>query len=197
MLQSKPKLMRWLGVGLGSSIILLGLSLADKQLPLIKSSQAQVSSNSAMTLSDVNTIVQEEANNLERPNPSQWKFELQGQSMLVLADEQHNRIRVVAPITSMEDVNSEQVINMLIANYHTSLDARYAVNQQGMVVSVFLHPLDSLQEDDLRSALSQVSELAATFGSQYSSGELNFDQYRNQRNQRNQNQSLPEGDLSI
>lgn len=178
-------------------IILLGLSLVDKQFSLIKPSQAQVSSESAMTLSDVNTILQQEANNLERPNPSQWKFQLQGQSMLVLADKQHNRIRVVAPITSTKDVNSKQVMNMLIANYHTSLDARYAVNQQGMVTSVFLHPLDSLQEDDLRSALSQVSELAATFGTEYSSRELNFNEYRNQGNQKGQNQNLPEGDLSI
>ena len=62
---------------------------------------------------------------------------------------------------------------MLIANYHSSLDARYAVSQ-GIVYSAFLHPLSTLADDQLASALRQVAALATTFGSTYSSGELMF-----------------------
>ncbi len=188
MLLNQQQLRRWIGASVGS-LVLFGLSVSDNET--IAPSQAQVSNNSVMDLSKVNTILEEETNNLERVNPSQWKFQVEGQSMVVIADENHDRIRIVAPITQMQETSSEQVINMLVANYHTSLDARYAVNQQGMVTSVFLHPLSSLQEEDFRSALNQVAQLAITFGTDYSSGELNFDTYRQE------NRELPEEDLSI
>ncbi|NBD34278.1 MAG: hypothetical protein GVY17_15245 [Cyanobacteria bacterium] len=57
---------------------------------------------------------------------------------------------------------------------YSALDARYATNQEGVVVAVFLHPLTSLQQPDFRSALNQVASLATTFGRDYSSGELYF-----------------------
>ena len=62
---------------------------------------------------------------------------------------------------------------MLVANFHNALDARYAVSN-GNVFAAFLHPLSSLEENDLRSALRQVSQLVANFGTTYSSGGLQF-----------------------
>lgn len=62
---------------------------------------------------------------------------------------------------------------ILVANFHTALDARYAV-ANGAVVSVFVHPLSSLQEADLRSGLCQVATLANNFGTSHSSGALGF-----------------------
>ena len=62
---------------------------------------------------------------------------------------------------------------MLVANFHAALDARYAVTD-GTVVAVYVHPLASLQANELRSALRQVANLAANFGTSYSSGELGF-----------------------
>ncbi|MEO0409240.1 MAG: hypothetical protein AAF289_18005, partial [Cyanobacteria bacterium P01_A01_bin.135] len=72
-----------------------------------------------------------------------------------------------------EDLTPAQVGNILIANFHTTLDARYAVSD-GTVVATYLHPLSTLQEQDLRSAVRQVVSLAETFGTTYTSGELLF-----------------------
>jgi len=55
----------------------------------------------------------------------------------------------------------------------TAIDTRYAVTD-GALVSVFVHPLSSLQVDDLRSALYQVARLAQNFGTTYSSEGLTY-----------------------
>jgi hypothetical protein len=127
-----------------------------------------------MTLESLNTILRQEANNVNRTNQQQWQFQLQGRSMVMVANEKHNRMRIVTPITQVQELSSDQLFKMMAANYHSALDARYAINQQGVVVAVFLHPLTSLQKPDFRSALQQVANLAETFGTDYSSGELYF-----------------------
>ncbi|MEO0827465.1 MAG: hypothetical protein AAFY67_17815, partial [Cyanobacteria bacterium J06642_9] len=70
-------------------------------------------------------------------------------------------------------LSAQQVQAMLVANFHSTLDARYAVTN-GTVVAVFVHPLASLQAADLQSGLRQVANLATNFGTSYSSGELGF-----------------------
>jgi len=60
---------------------------------------------------------------------------------------------------------------MLQANYDSALDARYAT-AQGLIWSVFVHPLSSLAEEFLASAIGQVHTAAETFGTTFSSGEL-------------------------
>ncbi|MEL6496862.1 MAG: hypothetical protein AAFQ41_17355, partial [Cyanobacteria bacterium J06623_7] len=77
------------------------------------------------------------------------------------------------PVTNAAGLTSEQMQRMMLANFHTALDARYAI-ADGLVVSTFIHPLSSLQERDLLSAINQVSSLAVTFGSSYTSGEMIF-----------------------
>jgi hypothetical protein len=44
----------------------------------------------------------------------------------------------------------------------------------GLLVAAFMHPLSSLQADDLRSALHQVVKLAENFGTSYASEGLSF-----------------------
>lgn len=60
---------------------------------------------------------------------------------------------------------------LLQANYHSALDPRYAV-EDGELVAAFLHPLSTLSEDQFYSALQQVTEMAWTFGTSYSSSEI-------------------------
>ncbi|MEE8126039.1 MAG: hypothetical protein V3T42_09525, partial [Nitrospirales bacterium] len=52
-------------------------------------------------------------------------------------------------------------------------DARYAVSQ-GILYSAFIHPLSTLDEGMLKSAMDQVANLALSFGSEYTSGSLVF-----------------------
>ena len=70
-------------------------------------------------------------------------------------------------------VPAEHLEMMLIANFHTALDARYALSN-GIIYAVFLHPMSTLTHDQLESAIRQVAALARNFGSSYSSDELIF-----------------------
>jgi len=110
--------------------------------------------------------------NLEGAN-GQWGFQYDGVPMVLITSQEYDRMRLIAPIIKLEDLTDEQRQNMLIANFHTALDARYAIGTLGgepAVVAAFLHPLSSLEDDHFRSALSQVGESAKTFGTTYSSG---------------------------
>ncbi len=96
--------------------------------------------------------------------------------MLVMTDEQANRMRIMMPIKTFDPGNAEDLKTALIAlhaNYDRALDARYAVSE-GILWSAFIHPLGSLTEDDLDSAIEQVRTLRKNTGTSYSSGALQF-----------------------
>ena len=104
---------------------------------------------------------------------SAWQLNLKGRVLHVFADVKAQRMRIVSAITQAERVTDAQRWAMLEANFHTALDARYSISR-GVVFAAFIHPLPSLSQRDLRSALNQVASLAANFGSSYSSDTLFF-----------------------
>ena len=120
-----------------------------------------------MTLTRLEQILQSEVDNV------QWRFSVGGRAVVVLADATNDRMRVFSPVAPIEELTAQRVQAMLAANFHTALDARYAVTD-GAVVAVYVHPLSTLQGNNFRSALRQVVSLAETFGTSYSSNELNF-----------------------
>ena len=93
--------------------------------------------------------------------------------MALISDVKHDRMRIVAPITDYSKVTPEQKDIILESNYHKALDARYAASN-GTLYSAFIHPMSPLTKKELVDALNQVSTLALTFGSSYSSGSLSF-----------------------
>ena len=101
------------------------------------------------------------------------KFEYHGVRMAVISDVTHDRMRIIAPIKKYAGTSQEQIDNMMVANFHSALDARYAVSQ-GILYSAFIHPLSTLDEGMLKSAMDQVANLALSFGSEYTSGSLVF-----------------------
>ncbi|MGF1522790.1 MAG: hypothetical protein ACFBSF_10800 [Leptolyngbyaceae cyanobacterium] len=156
---------------------LIGIShLSSSPLPVSETVLVQTQNGpnklEAMTLERLAAILQEEALDLEGGD-GQWQLLIEGQQLLVITDAASDRMRIVTPVAEANTLSVEQVEAMLVANFHTALDARYAVTE-GTVVSVFVHPLSSLQEADLRSGLYQVATLANTFGTSYSSGGLGF-----------------------
>ncbi len=132
-----------------------------------------------MTLERLEQILQSEVDGVEGTN-GQWRFSVSDRTVVVLADASNDRMRVFSPVIPAEELTAQQVQAMLAANFHTALDARYAVTD-GAVVAVYVHPLSTLQSDNFRSALRQVVSLAETFGSSYSSNELNFGLRQRQR----------------
>ena len=96
--------------------------------------------------------------------------------LLVITDERANRMRIMMPIQAFDPSKAEDLQTALIAlhaNYDRALDARYAVSD-GILWSAFIHPLGSLTEDDLASAIEQVRTLRKNTGTSYSSGALQF-----------------------
>jgi hypothetical protein len=106
-------------------------------------------------------------------SPTHWQFAHQDVPMACLIDERFDRMRFIAPVTDVGDLDDATKDAILEANFHTTLDARYA-SSNGLLFAAFIHPLSSLDESLARSALDQVASLVHTFGTDYSSGALEF-----------------------
>lgn len=102
-----------------------------------------------------------------------WQFIIDSTLFICLTDELHNRMRIISPIEKMENVSPEQMEKCMAANFHSALDARYAISE-GVVWSAFIHPLKELTKEQVISAISQVYSCVKTFGTYYSSGTLSF-----------------------
>ena len=140
--------------------------------PVLAQSQVESLELESMTGERLDSILRSQIPELQGGG-GQWRFLVNDIPIIVLADSRANRMRIVAPVAEVADLNAEQIQSMLVANFHTTLDGRYAVNRDS-VIATYVHPLDSLQERDLLSALNQVTSLVTTFGTTYSSGEVIF-----------------------
>ena len=101
------------------------------------------------------------------------EFRYEGVGIACVSDENHDRMRLIAPIATLDAAEASRLEVLLIANFHTTLDARYAISD-GVIYAAFLHPLSTLTRPQLESAIRQVASLSLNFGSSYSSGELIF-----------------------
>lgn len=102
-----------------------------------------------------------------------WQFKYFDRYFLLITDETHNRMRIISPIIEEKELNEAYLENCLKANYHTALDVKYAISD-GVLWSVYIHPLKELSEEQIKDAISQVYKAAATFGTSYSSTDLSF-----------------------
>lgn len=108
-----------------------------------------------------------------RQSPTHWQFAHQDIPMACLIDQKFDRMRFIAPVTEVGELDDATKDAILEANFHTALDARYA-SSNGLLFAAFIHPLSSLDEPLARSALDQVASLVHTFGTHYTSGTLEF-----------------------
>lgn len=105
--------------------------------------------------------------------PGRWQVNYQKLPMMVVTDEANDRMRIIAPIVGVDELNKEMLLDCLAANYHSVLDVKYAVSND-ILWCVFIHPLSPLTEGELKSAIEQVYYGTATFGTTYSSTPLLF-----------------------
>jgi hypothetical protein len=106
-------------------------------------------------------------------DPGAWLLYTQDHVLLVLSDQDNNRMRIFTPILEAADASPKQLEKMLRANFQSALDAKYSIHD-GFVVSVFTHPLKELSREQLLDAIDQVITLSKTFGTTYSSTDLKF-----------------------
>lgn len=102
-----------------------------------------------------------------------WQFQGQGFPMFIQTQENVNRMRIVAYIAEEPELEPEELQRLLEANYHSALDARYALTE-GDLVSVFIHPLRELTLAQFVLSLYQTIHCAETWGTTYSGGTLVF-----------------------
>ena len=100
-------------------------------------------------------------------------FEYKNVKMALISDVNHDRMRIIAPITKYSAITLDQVKKTMESNFHQALDARYAESND-ILYSAFIHPMSPLSEIELIKALDQVATLALTFGTSYTSGELSY-----------------------
>lgn len=102
-----------------------------------------------------------------------WQFVVNDRLLVCLTDENNNRMRIISPVTDVAKLSEEELLNALVANFHTALDVKYAISDE-VLWSVFIHPLKELSETQIEDAIIQVYNAAQTFGATYSSTNLSF-----------------------
>lgn len=117
-------------------------------------------------------ILQQEADTLKTGGNS-YHFLVKDVMLICVFDEGANRMRIVSPIVEREKIGEEELLNALVANFHSALDVKYALSDE-VIWSVFIHPLKQLSEEQVVDAIKQVYTAAITFGSSYSSTNIIF-----------------------
>ena len=102
-----------------------------------------------------------------------WHGQRSGVTVYVVADEEHDRMRIMSPIGEMRQPDAGFLSILLQANFDRALDAKYALRHKE-VWSVFMHPMSTLVPDDLGTFLDQVARLVQNTGTTYASSELVF-----------------------
>ena len=105
--------------------------------------------------------------------PEIWEARIAETTLLVVADADNDRMRVMVPIGDAASLTPEELTRMMQANFDTALDGRYAI-AQGLLWAAFIHPLGALEKDELISGIGQVINLADSFGTLYSGGLLSY-----------------------
>ncbi len=125
-----------------------------------------------MNLERLNELLLQLDPDLNQQGPG-WELQFRDRRLLVVADGNADRMRIMSPVIESAGLDQQELYRLLQANFDSALDARYAVAQD-ILWSVFIHPLSPLDERQLASAIFQVYNAAATFGTIYSSGELTY-----------------------
>ncbi len=93
--------------------------------------------------------------------------------LICVYDENANRMRIITPIIERNKLEEDELLNAMVANFHSALDVKYALSDE-IIWSVFIHPLRELEEHQILDAVDQVYTASATFGTSYSSTDLVF-----------------------
>ena len=102
-----------------------------------------------------------------------WIFSVENMEVTLVYDTSADRMRVLVPIAEVAKIDKDELLRLMQANFDSALDARYAV-ANGVLWGVFIRPLNSLSDRDFLSGVGQTINVALTFGSSYSSGEMVF-----------------------
>ncbi len=139
------------------------LAIADDEVP---------DTSSVMSNDRLATLVHrldEEA----QGRPGFWLMQIDEYEVYVATDERAGRMRAMVPILPSAEVEPNVLERLMQANFDSALDARYSFAKDTLW-AVFIHPLRDLSDELFFSGVAQTVNLAATYGTTYSSGALVF-----------------------
>lgn len=105
--------------------------------------------------------------------PGFWRGMRDEVMVYVFSDDSHDRMRIMAPIGELREVEPRTLQVLLQANYDRALDARYALRGRE-VWAVTVHPLATLAPDDFAEFIEQTVKLVHNTGTTYASSNLMF-----------------------
>ncbi|MFK7779455.1 MAG: hypothetical protein QM501_15225 [Gimesia sp.] len=115
----------------------------------------------------------DEVSTLLESGEGYWKVEYGNRVLFLVVDEEHDRMRMMTPIQKEDDLDEDDLWDVMEANFDRSLDARYAIGD-GILWSLFLHPLTDLSRNLFLDGLDQVVTLANNFGGSFCSSDIIF-----------------------
>lgn len=125
-----------------------------------------------MTLDRMDEIVHKLDENAVREG-GMWSFKIADVPVTIVTDEKNDRMRIMVAIRKVDEVDDAELMRLLQADFDSALDARYAVAHD-ILWSAYIHPLAALHDRQFISAIGQTVNLALTYGTSYTSGELVF-----------------------
>lgn len=141
-------------------------------IPLVFSFFSLQSFAQEMTPERLKDIIEQAADTLQ-VNGNSLQFMYKERLLVCIYDANANRMRIISPIVERKEVGEEELLNALVANFHSALDVKYALSDE-IIWSVYVHPLRELRDHQLIDAIDQVYLAAMTFGTTYSSTHLVF-----------------------
>jgi hypothetical protein len=125
-----------------------------------------------MTTAAISKLIESYLTELEG-RPGFWRGLREQVPVYVFCDDKNDRMRLMAPVGELRELDPSVLQVLLQANYDRALDAKYAL--RGLEVwAVSVHPLATLAPDDFGSFIEQVVKLVKNTGTTYASSDLVF-----------------------
>ncbi|MEO9872298.1 hypothetical protein [Ekhidna sp.] len=121
---------------------------------------------------DLKLILAKEAIIVEE-NENMIQYKVDELQLYLIVDENANRMRLMSPIVEENKLAEEDLKKLLDSNFDRALDAKYATSN-GVLWSVYAHPLKELYKDQVIDAFNQVRNLVYNYGTSYSSTTIVF-----------------------
>jgi len=125
-----------------------------------------------MTTAAISKLLESYLSDLEG-HPGFWRGIREQVPVYAFSDDKNDRMRLMAPIGELRELDPQVLKVLLQANYDRALDAKYAL-RGNEVWAVAVHPLATLAPDDFASFINQVVKLVKNTGSTYASSDLVF-----------------------
>ncbi|MEM6642543.1 MAG: hypothetical protein AAF616_06160 [Bacteroidota bacterium] len=124
------------------------------------------------TFNDLKLFLAQEATVVEE-SENTVQYEYDELTVYLIVDEVANRMRLISPIVEENKLADEDRSLLLSVNFDRALDAKYAISN-GVLWSVYAHPLRELYRDQAVDAFKQVASLVFNYGTSYSSTDVVF-----------------------